>query len=189
MAGGGEAGHVGAGLGDGDVGDSGADPGQGGDQVPDDTKGFDHHLDPGGEVVDGAGVLVDQVQVQPGQEGVVLTEPPGQRLDQFGDLSAQPPLGQLRQLGRVALPGDQRLEHGAAGDAADVGGHRRRLLIVGTSDCILRDNATVPDCTASLSPSIAWTSTLADPIRPFDQRSRQPRKIQSCVAACPPTSW
>ena len=127
VAGGGEAGHVGAGLGDGDVGDSGADPGQGGDQVPDYTKGFDHHLDPGGEVVDGAGVLVDQVQVQPGQEGVVLTEPSGQRLGQFGDLAAQPPLGQLRQRGRVALPGDQRLEHGPAGDAADVGGHRRQL--------------------------------------------------------------
>ena len=56
-----------------------------------------------GELLDRVGVLVDQVQVQPGQERVMLGEPPGQCLGQRRDLGPQPALGQLGQLGRVAL--------------------------------------------------------------------------------------
>ncbi len=127
MPGGGEPGHVGAGLGDDDVGGQGADPGDGADQVPEPAKGLDHHLDPGGELVDRRGVLVDQVQVHPGQERVVVGEPAGQRLGQRRDLGAQPALGQVGQRGGVAFPGDQRLEHRPARDPDDVGGHRGQL--------------------------------------------------------------
>ena len=78
---------------------SGTDPGDGADQVPESLKGFDHHLDPGGQLVDRGGVLVDQVQVHPGQERVVVGEPPGQRLGQRRDLRPQPALGQISQDG------------------------------------------------------------------------------------------
>ena len=44
--------HVGAGLGDDHVGDAGADSRDGAGQVPEGLKGFDHHLDPGGELID-----------------------------------------------------------------------------------------------------------------------------------------
>ena len=98
-----EPGHVGAGLGDDHVGGDGTDPGDGADQVPESLKGLDHHLDPVGELLDRRRVLVDQVQVHPGQERVVLGEPAGQRLGQLRDLRPQPSLGQIREHGRVAL--------------------------------------------------------------------------------------
>lgn len=55
-------------------------------ELPESAKGFDHHLDPLGELGDGRGVPVDQVQVHPGQERMVLAEPTGQRLGQHRDL-------------------------------------------------------------------------------------------------------
>ena len=124
MTGAGEPGHVGAGLGDDHVGDAGRDAWDRDDQVPGTTKGFDHHLDPPGELVDRPGVAVDQVEMTPGQEPVVLAEAASQRLGQLGDLRTQTPLGQIRQRGRVAFPSDQRFEHGPAGHPADVAGHR-----------------------------------------------------------------
>ncbi len=90
MPGGGKPAHVRAGLGDDDVADPGADRGDRHDQVPGATKRLDHHLDPGGELVHGPAALVDQVEVQPGQERVVLGDPAGQRLGQRRDLDAQP---------------------------------------------------------------------------------------------------
>ena len=110
---GGETGHVRAGLGGDHVGDQGADPGDRADQFPEPAKGFDHHLDPFGELVDRCGVAVDQVQVHPGQERVVLAEPAGQRLDQLGCLVPQPAFGQVRQYHRFALSLDEGLEHRA----------------------------------------------------------------------------
>jgi hypothetical protein len=73
----GEPAHVRTGLSDDHIGDPEADPRDRGDQVPDAAKGLDHHLDPGGQLLHGVGVLIDQVQVQPGQERVMLAEPPG----------------------------------------------------------------------------------------------------------------
>ncbi len=61
MTRGGELAHVGAGLGGDHVGDQGADPGDGGDQLPEPAKGFDHHLDPAGMFLDRFGVPVNQV--------------------------------------------------------------------------------------------------------------------------------
>lgn len=60
----------------------------------------------------------------PDQERVVIGEPPGQRFDQLGRFGAQPLLGQIGQLPRVALAVGQGLEHRPAGDPDDVGGHR-----------------------------------------------------------------
>jgi len=77
-------------------------------------KGFDHHLDPFGELVDRCGVAVEQVQVHPGQECVVLAEPARERLDQLGCLVPQPPFGQVRQHHRFALSLDEGLEHRAS---------------------------------------------------------------------------
>jgi hypothetical protein len=56
----GEPGHVGSGFGDDDVGGVPTDAGDGADQVAEAAKGFDHHLDPVGELFYGRGVLVDQ---------------------------------------------------------------------------------------------------------------------------------
>ena len=75
---GGESGHVGSGLGDDDVGGVPTDAGDGADQVAEAAKGFDHHLDSIGELLDGRGVLVDQIQVHAGQERVMVGEPAGQ---------------------------------------------------------------------------------------------------------------
>ena len=122
-----ELGHVGAGLGDDHVGDEGGDARDRDQEVPGAAKGFDHHLDPVGELLDGTRVLVDQIEMDLGQERVVITETSGERLGQLGDLGPQPSLRQLGELDRIALPGDERVEHQPAGHAADVARHRRQL--------------------------------------------------------------
>ncbi len=127
MSCGGEPGHVRAGLGGDHVGRGRPDARDRADQFPETAKGLDHHLDPFGELVDGRGVLVEQGQVHPGQERVVVGEPTSQRLDQLWCLGAQPTLSQIGQHGGVALPVDQGLEHRPTGDPDDVGGHRGQL--------------------------------------------------------------
>ncbi len=74
-------------------------------------KGLDHRLDPGSEPLDGLGVSVDQGQVHPGQERVMLTEPAGEGLSQGWDLGPHPALRQLGELTRVALARDKRIQH------------------------------------------------------------------------------
>ena len=69
---GGEAGHVGAGFGDDDVGGQGADARDGADQVAKPVKGLGRRLDAGGDVSDRSGLLVDQVQMNSGQERVAV---------------------------------------------------------------------------------------------------------------------
>ena len=127
VPGGGEPGHVRAGLGDDHVGDAGADPGDRDDHVPDHLKGPDHYLDPGSHLLYRAGVMAGQVQVHAGQEGVMLGEPAGQGLAELRDFRAQPPPGQGRQGCRVALPAGQRLEHRPPGHPGDISGHRGQL--------------------------------------------------------------
>ena len=83
--------------------------------------------DAGGEPVDLRGEPVDLVEQHPGELGVVVVEPAGQRLHQGRVLDPQPALGQPGQPTRVTLPGDQRLDHGSAGDPEDVGRHDRQL--------------------------------------------------------------
>ena len=99
VGGGRELGHVGAGLGDDHVGDEGRDPGDGDDQVPGAAKGLDHHLDSGGDLVDGVAVLVDEVQVNAGQEGVMVAEAAGECFGELRDLGPHPPFRQLGQRG------------------------------------------------------------------------------------------
>ena len=55
-------------------------PGDGDDEVPGGTKGFHHHLDPRGQLLDRTSVVVDEVEVQPGEEAVVLVETAGESL-------------------------------------------------------------------------------------------------------------
>jgi hypothetical protein len=55
-----EFGHVGSGFVDHDVGGVPADAWDRADQVAEAAKGFHHHLDPPGELLDGRGVLIDQ---------------------------------------------------------------------------------------------------------------------------------
>ena len=55
-----EPGHVGAGFGDDHVGDAARDPHDSDEEVSGAAKGFDHHVDPVGEVLDGIGVLIDR---------------------------------------------------------------------------------------------------------------------------------
>jgi len=162
------------------VGDAGGDARDGDDEVPGATKGLDHHLDPGGELVYGRGVVVDQVQVQAGQEGVVVTEAAGERLGEGGDLGALPPLGQIRQHGRVTLAVDERLEHGPPGHPADVARHRGQLDAgilelqdvvgeVGQGDLVAKN--------PSVSHSRSWAPGL---LTPADGPSpRQPPRVDT----------
>jgi len=76
------------------------------------------------DLLDRDRVPVDQIQVHPGQETMVLGEPAGQCLGQRRDLRAQPALGQIGQRSGVVLPVDQRFEHQSSRDAHDVGGDR-----------------------------------------------------------------
>jgi hypothetical protein len=87
----------------------------------------DRLLDAGGELVDLAAKGVDLVQQHPRQNGVVVGELAGQGLHQRRVLDAQPTPCQLGECLGVALPGDQRLQHGPARDPEDVGGHRPKL--------------------------------------------------------------
>ena len=52
---------------------------------------------------------------------------PFQSFLQLGNLPAQLPLGQIGELVRIGLPFDQPLNHGPAGDAHHVAGHRGQL--------------------------------------------------------------
>jgi hypothetical protein len=101
-------------------------PGDRDHQISGAAEGLDHHLDPGGQLLHGVGMLVDQVQVQPGQERVVLGEPAVNASVKAGSCSAVV-VGQVGELSRVPLPGDQRLQHCPARDPGDVGGDRGQL--------------------------------------------------------------
>ena len=70
---------------------------------------------------------VDLVQQHPGEFGVMVVEPAVERGDQGRVFGLHPAAGQPGEHPRIALPGDQRLDHGPPGHAHDVGGHRRHL--------------------------------------------------------------
>ena len=122
MGGGGEGGHVGAGLGDDDVGDRPAHPRDAGEQVSGAVHGVDLLLDPLLELLDGRVVLVDSVEQQPGHEGVVLGEAAGQGFGQVGSAHLQP-TSEQHQGSRVGHPRHQCGEDPAAGNPAEVGDH------------------------------------------------------------------
>ncbi|QIY76474.1 hypothetical protein HEP84_54245 [Streptomyces sp. RLB1-33] len=83
--------------------------------------------DPGGELVDLHGEVVDGVQQHPAHECVVLFEPAGQSLSQGAVAGLDGAVGQVRQGFRAALARDQCLQHRASGDAEDVGDHGGQL--------------------------------------------------------------
>jgi hypothetical protein len=76
----------------------------------------DHLVDAGVQAGDGALQVLQVLQRQPHQQGVMLAEAAAQRLAQLGQLGAQLALGQLGQHHRVALPGDQAGQHRPAQD-------------------------------------------------------------------------
>ena len=108
---GGESGHVGPSFGDDDVGGVPTDAGNGADQVAEAAKGLDHHLDSIGELLDGRGVLVDQVQVHAGQKRVMGGEPTVESLGQLRDFHPHPVLGKLGHGRRITLAGNQGFQH------------------------------------------------------------------------------
>jgi hypothetical protein len=135
VAGGGEPGHVQADLGEDDLGAvsadagdliqagqgiragcvrAGAGAGAGGAVGVDSLSGGDRRdqfPDPGGELGDPGAGEIDLVQEDPGQLGVVVLEPAGERLGQRGALGFHLAAGQPGEHLGVALPGDQRFEH------------------------------------------------------------------------------
>ena len=68
--------------------------------------------------------VVDVVQVQPAQEGMMLTEPAFQGHRQVRDLRPHPAVRQLREDRRAALPVDERLDHRPPGLGGDRGRDR-----------------------------------------------------------------
>jgi len=89
---GGELRHVRAGLGHDHVGGQRSDSWDGADQVVEAAKRFHDFRDPVGQLGDRGRVLIDEVQVKLGEEGVVLGEPADQCLGQPRDLRAHPSL-------------------------------------------------------------------------------------------------
>ena len=87
----------------------------------------DRLIDPPGQILDLGGERVGPVEHHLQQVAVVVTEMPGERLLQDALLAAHGPAGQLGQHVRVALPGDQRVQHVPAGLAEDVADHARQL--------------------------------------------------------------
>lgn len=86
MVGGGEPCHVGAGLGDDDMGDRRADPGDGGQQGHGGLVTDDCGLDLCFESLDRRLEAVDAFEMLPCHEGVPGRESPGQRFGQGTDL-------------------------------------------------------------------------------------------------------
>jgi len=60
-----------------------------------------------GDLVDRCGVLVGQVEVNPGEERVMVGEPTRRRLGQRGDLAAQPALARSASAAGSRLPATQ----------------------------------------------------------------------------------
>ena len=130
MGGGGEHRHVDADLGDDVPGADGPDAGHGVELLDLGQVRLGQLLDGGGELTDLGSVVVDDRQHHCQHGGVLAGEERAVRcLFQPADLAAHLPAGQGRERVRVALPGGQRVEHVPAGDAVDVGDHRRELQV------------------------------------------------------------
>jgi hypothetical protein len=95
MPGGREAGHVGADLSQDHLGGAITRPGDPDQQRHHRLVKVQQRLDPGGELVDGGVRLIDVGQHRPAQQGVVVVEPPSQRVLQLGDLGPHPAFGHL----------------------------------------------------------------------------------------------
>src|SRR6478752_4309963 len=87
----------------------------------------DQRLDPEGERVDLRREGVDLVEQHPCELGVVVVEAAGQRLDERSALDSHALACELGEQLRVALAGDQRLDHRPPGDAEDVARDAREL--------------------------------------------------------------
>ena len=81
----------------------------------------------GGQLLDRGGQPVDLIEQHAGEFGVMLVEPAAQRLDQSSTFGFHPAPGQLGQPARIAVPGDERLEHVAHRAGVQLAGHRRHL--------------------------------------------------------------
>jgi hypothetical protein len=127
MAGGGEAAHVQADLGDDHPGGGAADPGDRIQPVGCRRERGDLLVDVGLQLGDVGAGLVDARQHPGQQERVMVAEVAGEGLLQLAALGAQAGPRQLRQRLWVALPGQQRGQHVAAGDPEDVGGDHAQL--------------------------------------------------------------
>ena len=111
-----------------DLGDDGSggqppDPGDGDQQVAGGAKRLHHRLGLRVQLREHAVEVVQVVQVQPAQHGVVVPEPALQRHRQVRDLRPHPADGQVRQHGTAPLPVDQRLDHQPSRLRGDGPGH------------------------------------------------------------------
>ena len=86
MSGGGEHGHVGAGFGDEDLRDGGAESRDADQELPGETKGLHRRLDPGAQVLYIGGVCINPVQIQFRHVAVMAAEPASERVGELGDL-------------------------------------------------------------------------------------------------------
>lgn len=96
-------------------------PADGADQAVEALKRLDHHLDPFGQRLDCGGVSIDQVQLPPDEERMVLAEPTRESFGQFRDLGPQPAIGQISQPSRISIATDESVEHRTSRDT-----HRER---------------------------------------------------------------
>jgi hypothetical protein len=120
MPGGGKARHVDADLGDDALGAAVLDAGHRAQQLNRRRERADLLLDHVGALFDLLVQEVDVAQDRADPQPVMGVDMPLQGLAQRGDLLAHLPAGQLGEHRRVALAGDQRVEHVAPGLAQDV---------------------------------------------------------------------
>jgi hypothetical protein len=127
VARGGEAAHIDADLGDDHLRGRPADPTDLIQLVDRRPKRGDLGVDLAVQFGDVDAGLVDAGKHPLQQEGVMVAEAADEGLGQLGGLGAQAGACQLRQDFGVTLPGDQRGQHGPAGDTEDVAGDHAKL--------------------------------------------------------------
>ena len=190
MAGAGEDAHVRTDLGDDRRGRRLLDAGHTHQPLDGGAKGRNLSLDALVEIGNVALDLLDLTQVPAEQIAVVLADAAAQRLDQRPARALEPRAAELGNLARVALAGNDRLQHATAARPHRIGQHRGQLDVGVLQDLV--DPVLVANDLAHRLParpasgraapgSVAAARSSPQSARaPADRRSRSHRSRRSC---------
>jgi hypothetical protein len=126
------------------------------------------------ELVDLGGQAVDLVEQDPGQLAVVVVELAVQRLGQGGALGPRRAAGQLGERPRVALPGDERLDH-APGAESKSSLHATEDTLISASSSSFSTPRPMPGPLAGqVRPQPGVLAQLPDLLRRCERGPQQP---------------